>query len=324
MKVADPSVEGAEIPTKPKGWVWLVLKIAISAVILLGLLWRFRNDIPSLSTIDHWAAVKAIALLLLQPLLIGSRWWLLLRQYESPSRLGTLTAVTWVSVFANQFLPAGVGGDAVRIVYARKLGNRLGAATASVLMDRMMALVALALLILILVPQLPQAIDRRIFVALGVACVLAVATLIAMFAYVRRTSGAARWPLVQRVLHLVFYVLRTFQHPAAMTMAILLSVAVHILSFAAFLVIVRGLAIDVAVPPFLAVSALLTFIQIMPISIGGWGVREMAAVSLLGLLGIEPGPALLASVLLGVCYAAASLPGAVLWPFLSASRSKAQ
>lgn len=323
MRLADAKGREGSIPSKPRHHVWLLLKIAISFVILFWLLWRFRNDIPSLSTIDRWSAAEATALLLLQPALIGVRWWLLLRQYDSPSRLSTLTSVTWVSVFANQFLPAGVGGDAVRILYARKLGNALGSAAASVLMDRIMALVALALLIVILTPQLPVAIDHRLIIAAGVACAFGVAVLVALFVYVTRSDGAKLPPALRRILHLVVYVLRIFAHRSALAAAVALSILVHLLSFAAFLIIVRGLGIEVPTMPFLAVAALLTFIQIIPISIGGWGVREMAAVSLLGMLGVAPGPALLASLLVGVCYAAASLPGALLWPFLSASRYKA-
>ncbi|MGV1867576.1 MULTISPECIES: lysylphosphatidylglycerol synthase transmembrane domain-containing protein [unclassified Rhizobium] len=298
---------------------WTLLKVAISAVVLVALIWHFKNDLPSLATVNRLSAAEAVVLLLLQPALIGLRWWLLLRQYGSRTGVTALTSVTWVSVFANQFLPAGIGGDAVRVVYACRLGNGLGAATASVLMDRIMALVALVLLILIFAPHLPQAVDFRIVEVLGLVCAVCVVLLGAIYVYVRAARHQKHSAFIQRVLNLIVFVLQSIERPFATAAAILLSITVHVISFAAFYVIVRGLSISVSMPSFVAVSALLTFIQIIPISIGGWGVREIAAISLLGMIGVEAGPALLASLLLGMCYAVASLPGAIIWPFMRGS-----
>jgi uncharacterized protein (TIRG00374 family) len=303
--------------------VVLLLKVAISLGLVLALGWRFRGDIPSLATVDRQVLIGAIALLLLQPGLIGIRWWLLLRQYNSHSTLVSLAGITWFAVFANQFLPAGVGGDAVRIYYARQLGDRLGAATASVMMDRILALVALVLMVVALAPFLPAVIDRRLIFALGALCAACVAVLVAIYIFVSRSKHAPlSSPLAQRLLSLTHYVLRTFSFPVQSLVALSISVAVHILSFSAFMMIARSLGIDVSAGPLMAVTALLTFIQIMPISIGGWGVREVAAVSLLGMLGVDPGSALLASLLTGLSYAAASLPGVAIWPFVKVRSSQ--
>ena len=48
------------------------------------------------------------------------------------------------------------------------------------------------------------------------------------------------------------------------------------------------------VPPMLLV-------QLFPVSIGGWGVRETALVVLLGAFGVPEGTAFAASVLVGLC-----------------------
>jgi hypothetical protein len=51
----------------------------------------------------------------------------------------------------------------------------------------------------------------------------------------------------------------------------------------------------------------------LPISIGGWGVREGAMVVALHGFGISAEDALLPSVLFGLCAVAATLPGGILW-----------
>jgi hypothetical protein len=58
-------------------------------------------------------------------------------------------------------------------------------------------------------------------------------------------------------------------------------------------------------------------VTLVPISISGWGLRELAVISLLGNHGIAPERALLFSVCFGLVLAAGSLPGAVVWLFYS-------
>jgi glycosyltransferase 2 family protein len=56
--------------------------------------------------------------------------------------------------------------------------------------------------------------------------------------------------------------------------------------------------------------------HILPISIGGWGVREAAAVALLGMTGVDATSALLVSIMFGVLLVLATLPGALFWLML--------
>ena len=54
-------------------------------------------------------------------------------------------------------------------------------------------------------------------------------------------------------------------------------------------------------------------VALVPISIGGWGLREVAVISLLGHHGVAPEKALLFSVCFGLTLAIGSLPGAFAW-----------
>jgi glycosyltransferase 2 family protein len=58
-------------------------------------------------------------------------------------------------------------------------------------------------------------------------------------------------------------------------------------------------------------------VALVPISISGWGLRELAVISLLGNHGIAPERALLFSVCFGLVLAVGSLPGALIWLFYS-------
>ena len=64
----------------------------------------------------------------------------------------------------------------------------------------------------------------------------------------------------------------------------------------------------------LAVVPVVLTTMLLPITVGGWGVREGAAVALLPLAGVSTSAALAASILFGLLALAASLPGIVpLW-----------
>jgi hypothetical protein len=87
----------------------------------------------------------------------------------------------------------------------------------------------------------------------------------------------------------------------------------------------QGLALPVT--DAVVLFTVMVGVNIVPISISGWGLRELAVVSLLGGHGVSPANALLFSVEFGLTFAIASLPGALTWllypisPVRSAARS---
>jgi hypothetical protein len=56
-------------------------------------------------------------------------------------------------------------------------------------------------------------------------------------------------------------------------------------------------------------------VALVPVSLGGWGLREGAFVVLLGFYGVVPEQALIISVLFGLSLLAATAPGLWLWIF---------
>lgn len=68
----------------------------------------------------------------------------------------------------------------------------------------------------------------------------------------------------------------------------------------AYAVLAAGLVPGMSFAALLAASALVMYAAALPVSAGGWGVREVASVAVLGALGIGAAEALLASVLTGL------------------------
>jgi glycosyltransferase 2 family protein len=87
--------------------------------------------------------------------------------------------------------------------------------------------------------------------------------------------------------------------------------------------IARSLGIGVGPVPMIAVISIMTLIVALPISVAGWGVREISLVALLGLLGVDREAALALSVELGLITTLLSLPGGVVWLTLRDHRNAA-
>src|SRR5262249_59769002 len=77
--------------------------------------------------------------------------------------------------------------------------------------------------------------------------------------------------------------------------------------------IARSLGIAVGPVAMIAVTSMMTLVVALPISVAGWGVREVSLVALLGLLGVDREAALALSVELGLIGTLLSLPGGLVW-----------
>src|SRR5262249_23321161 len=80
-----------------------------------------------------------------------------------------------------------------------------------------------------------------------------------------------------------------------------------------------GIALSAGV--LLAAMAMVLLVTSIPISIVGLGVREASMVTMLGMLGVSKELALLLSVEIGLLTLLVSLPGGVLWLFITEEKT---
>src|SRR5262249_43076316 len=73
----------------------------------------------------------------------------------------------------------------------------------------------------------------------------------------------------------------------------------------------QGLALPL--PDAAGLFTVMIGVGFIPISIGGWGLRELAVVSLLASYGVAPRRTLLLSVCFGLALGFCSLPAALIW-----------
>ena len=104
-----------------------------------------RASTSSAKTQLRWF-IPAVAVSIATVPVMALRWRLLLSAKRIDVPLAWLTRTYFVALFAGQFLPAAIGGDAVRAVELGRRTHDAPEAVASVLIDRLVGLVSLVVL----------------------------------------------------------------------------------------------------------------------------------------------------------------------------------
>lgn len=243
------------------------------------------------------------------------RWHALLRRAGVPVGVNRLARIYAVSTFSSSFLPTTAGGDVTRALLVSRRAADLRRVAVSIVVDRaggLIGMIAIAWLALALEPGHAPKEAGPVLILTTLVLVAAAVIVVALI----RGGGWLRRRLPAQVLTMARdsrAVLRDYgRSPALMGMWLLLSILYQALI--AYQLVVLGHAIDVELSFATAAVALaiVTLVTLIPISIGGFGVREGSYIVLLGGVSIAASDATLISVLSVATLLVASLPGAFL------------
>ena len=293
----------------------LGLSLALTTLMLYFVLRGIdRRAISQLLTAQHGNLLAAAAVLIVSQIILGGlRWGTVLSAMckTRPPALLSLVAIFYASTFFNA-LPIGtVGGDIARVWLARRFSLSVRQIVLSVLLDRVLVIGALIILAVVTLPTVAHPLAARASFA-GVVILLAVAAGFLLLQPIERIVGRWRdvW-LMSSVLHTSEELRLTMQRGGLLALVYaMLSAASGAL---AAYCISRSLGIDVGLMAMIAVMSFVAFATALPISLAGWGVREVSLVALLGLLGVDREAALALSIEFGIICTLMSLPGGVIW-----------
>jgi len=88
---------------------------------------------------------------------------------------------------------------------------------------------------------------------------------------------------------------------------------IHLLTIAAVWALGRAQGLALSPADAAVLFAVMIGVALVPFTVGGWGLRELAMVSLFGNYGLTPERALVFSMYFGLSSILASLPGALAW-----------
>ncbi len=313
-------------------WILLALKLAISGGLLY---WAFRGvDIGAvaghLARLDALWAAAALAALGVQIAIAGQRWTWIATALGAELPGGRAIRYSAIAAFFNQALPSTVGGDAMRVWLLGRADRRWKRAVYSVIVDRIAGVGFLAVVVAACLPwslQLIAAPEGR--AAVFVIGLGGVAGLIAapLLGFVRPPARLADWRLVRLAFEIAVAARRVLLDRARGVGIALFSILIHLLTVWAAWCLARAIAISPSALDTLILIPPVMLISMIPISIGGWGIREGAMVVAFGYAGVEPSEALAVSVLLGGSTLAIGVVGGAIWvaergPALAAAGAK--
>jgi hypothetical protein len=285
----------------PKVLIISAIQIALTVVLLVALARvldpaKLRQLLQAANPV--WLTVGFI-ILTAQQIISAERWRLVVVALSAPQyRMWFYLFWQGLSMLCAMVLPSIIGADLVR-TYALSGRTPIGTVVRIVLIDRALGLLALATLVMVSVLVLPGFFSAQPLLLLSVAiAVCGPATYLVLTRLVPRLRGTQRLVLAARELGLDLK--RTVEGKGS-TRVILISLSLHLLSVFAFLALGNAIGMpEVDFVHYLAIVSCALLVTIIPISIGGWGIRESALVIGFGLVSVEPERAFTLSATFGL------------------------
>jgi len=303
--------------------LWRMARLAVAAGLTAYILWKSHpRAVLAAVAGAHWQPIAAaVALVLADRALMAYRWVVLLCTIDPATRppLASVMRIFFVSTFVGTFLPASVGGDAVRAYSLTKLNVGGGDAVASVFMDRMLgvaSILVMALAGLVLARDLAS--DWMILAGLafaGTACGVALLLVFShraaeVAATVIAQLPAVAWRPGQRVLESIR---RYAAYHHALLNVLLCSIAVQVLRIVQAYFLGRGLGIGSPLSVYFAFIPLILLVMLLPITFNGIGTSQAAFVWFFARAGVPGASAFALSVLFVALGIVGNLPGGILY-----------
>ncbi|MBN1123555.1 MAG: flippase-like domain-containing protein [Sedimentisphaerales bacterium] len=277
--------------------------------------------------LDFLSLAAAILLFMLAGVLIGVRWYFLLRAQKTQVSLGACIRITFLGMFYNNVLVGSVGGDFLRMWYVAQHTLRRLEAVTSVLVDRILGLGVLVLIALGSWHYFPEQSENGVSLEISPQLRMAffrfwpLGILVLGFVCLGLT-GLIVWPRTRQrarqiVSHFILRI-RRFRaalivyahHPGYVFLASGLTVFCQSLSIVGMFLVGSSMGIDLAIRYYFVFLPISWVLGAIPISIGGAGVLEGGLVWLFAHVGgIDTGSAAALAICQRFVLLLGSLPG---------------
>ncbi len=302
-----------------------LLKLIISLALILVVFARvdLTAVVAQLATANLWPVIAALGFYLVAIAVNAAKWRVLLRAQGVRVPFKEMLAMQFVGFFFNNFLPANVGGDVMRGYTLARYTDRLADAAVSVVVDRIVGLLAYMSTAVVAAFVLVSLVGRRDLQAVEEVAVLALAVLGIGFGILlsrRLRSLISRlfgWRFLARLAPIwqgVSDALNAYRFRYAT-----LATAFGIALIGILCTTIVNWCLSQSVGGLMPLSAILLFnplialVLMLPISIGGLGLNQAAYPFFYGLAGVPADHAVAVSVLMQAIIITGSLPGGLFW-----------
>lgn len=277
------------------------ISLGILALVFLRLDMNETKNVIKQIDLSFWG--YAIILTLAQFFLLSLRWQVLINIGRQRMNYIQSLQVTLASFLANILFVATISGIAVKIGLALQYGSSLFKAIFATGIDRFLTLFALSVFSSIFIPSLSAYLDTEmykntaIYIGVFTFVVIVFTPLITLFILKKVPQFALSKGNINSGIR---YITILINSRKTLFKLILISLTAQLCFFVAIYLLSISANINLSFLQIMTVLPVITLIASLPISIGGWGVREGAFVYGLGLLGVPFETAFLVSVQIGL------------------------
>ncbi|MCA9957417.1 MAG: flippase-like domain-containing protein [Ardenticatenaceae bacterium] len=276
-----------------------ILQIGLSLALLALLLRLVGLDevITTLSNLDWGWYLPALLLFIVNIIIRGYRWYLLLHALNERPSLIHLIYLYFIGFFANNFIPSGFGGDVVKIVSLRQSYGRGTEALSSVVMERVTGLMGSAIIALIALSWngISHTTNIELPLALWLAIVIISFGIPVAFILIRwleptqfitnRVPKLSKLPKFDKLGQLEDTV-RRYPVPVllqSLSISIPFTLSLILVQYS----IARALNVTVPLAAFGLFVPIIAIVNLLPISFNGLGLREGLYLFLFGSIGVS-------------------------------------
>lgn len=304
--------------------------LAVSLIFFLGD-WNGQELKTAFGKLNILSLAAAIGMFMLANLVIGFRWYLLLRAQQIEVHLSSCFKIHFLGMFYNNILLSSVGGDLLRAWYIAKHTHKRLEAALSVLVDRLIGLgtlVLMAVCFYVLVPVEGEAGELDFSFDLDIGAKVSqyrwVLTALAI-TVIAGAIGVFAHPAGRKKLHLLFgaattAIQRVFvaiglycTKPGTILSASGLTFIAQSLPILGFILIGRTMGLDIPIKYYFVFFPVSWVLAALPISPAGAGVLEGGIVFLFTRIpGVTAEQALVLALCQRVLFLVGSLPGIII------------
>lgn len=298
----------------------LLLRISVSLICfgIVVYIVDFKKILALLTHINPQQFILALSLMLLGHLGSAMRFHYIVNRLGRKISKNSAIKASFVALWFNQLLPTGMGGDVVRAVMLAKQCGRARIILAA-LLDRVFGLLWMVLMIVIFVPF-----ALRAKLGIGTVSVISSAGMLGLTLGLsplwmkKNICHTFESGLIYKICHLFYILGKALRKVIWSRFAywLLLYLALSFLPYAMYVALLGdafGLRIDLL--EYIALVPVVFIAMQFPISLGGWGVRELASLYVFSYMGMSDEVALIISVLYGFGLLVTSIPGNLFWVY---------
>jgi len=285
----------------PKSRITMILKIIVAVALLAWFL--IKSDVGQifehLNKLPLGIFLLALAINLVFLILKAWRWSLLLPDF----RLSGLVKLNFIGQLYAVISAGQFAGEAAKIYIMGKGQVYAGRVAMSVLIDKLSGIIGLLIMALLGLIFTSSALPKSMswtLTALALACLILIFSARLKFAYEyltkllnRRLSRSVRFKKAFGILLNLLLAWRDYSKKSKIIFfSVLTSLVLQIMLIGVYQLLGLGLGINISFWDWCWLTAVVGGLTVLPITIGGLGVREASLVGLLGYFTVAPEKAL--------------------------------